>query len=69
MTTDSDKEGRGQGHSFTHTKKFSVSKLNSYKTFAPAVTYLKILSAAQKLHRTKRQYVKYNLRFYFCFCF
>ena len=52
-----------------HTKKFRVSKLNTYKTFAYAVTYLKMLSAAHKLHRTNRQYVKYNLRFYFCFCF
>ena len=52
-----------------HTQKVRVSKLNTYKTFAYAVTYLKMLSTAQKLHRTNRQYVKYNLRFYFCFCF
>jgi len=68
MTIDRDEEGRGQGHSFTH-KKVRVSKLNTYKTFAYAVTYLKMLSTAQKLHRTNRQDVKYNLRFYFCFCF
>ena len=35
-----------------HTKKVRVSKLNNYKTFAYAVTYLKILYTAQKLHRT-----------------
>jgi len=52
MATDRDEEGRGQGHSFTHTKKGRVSKLNTYKTFAYAVTYLKMLSTAQKLHRT-----------------
>jgi len=58
-----------RAHSFTHTKKVRVSKLNTYKTFAYAVTYLKMLSTAKKLHRTERQYVKYNLRFYFYFCF
>jgi len=52
-----------------HTQKVRVSKLKKYKTFAYAVTYLKILSTAQKLHRTNRQYVKYNLRFYFFFWF
>jgi len=52
MTTDRDEEGRGQGHSFTHKKRGRVSKLNTNKTFACAVTYLKMLSTAQKLHRT-----------------
>ena len=69
MTTDSDEEGRGQGHSFTHTKKGRVSKLNTYKTFAYAVTYLEILSTAQNYNMANRPYVKHKLRFYFCFCF
>jgi len=55
MTIDRDEEGRSQGHLFTHTKKVRVSKLNTYKTFAYAVTYLKMLSTAQKLHRTNTQ--------------
>ena len=38
MTTDRDEEGSGQRHSFTHTKKVRVSKLNTYKTFAYGVT-------------------------------
>ena len=41
MTTDRDEEGRGQGpFIYTHTKKVRVSKLNTYKTLAYAVTYL-----------------------------
>ena len=53
MTTDRDEEGRGQGHSFTHTKKVRVSKLNTYKTFAYAV-----INTAQYCNMAKRQYVK-----------
>ena len=37
MTSDRDEEGRGQGHSFTHTKKVRVSNLSTYKTLAYAL--------------------------------
>ena len=37
-----------RAHSFTHTKKVRVSKLNTYKTLAYAVKYLKMLSITQK---------------------
>jgi len=52
-----------------HTNKVRVSKLNTYKIFAYPITYLKMLPTAQNCNMANRQYVKYNLRFYFCFCF
>ena len=55
-----------RAHSFTHTKKVRVSKLNTYKTLAYAVTYLKIFSTAQNYVQHGQQKVcGYNLRFYF----
>ena len=68
MTTDRDEEGRGQGP-FIYTQKVRVSKLNTYKTLAYAVTYLKMLSTTQNYNLANRKCVKHNLRFYFCFCF
>ena len=52
-----------------HTHKIRVSKLKTYKIFAYAITYLKMFPTAQNCNMANRQYVKYNLRFYFCFCF
>ena len=46
MTTDRDEERRGQGP-FIYTQKKS-GFLNTYKTLAYAVTYLKRLSITQK---------------------
>jgi len=57
VTIDRDEEGRGQGHSFTHTK---VGGLNTYKTLAYGPTYLEMLSTAQNCNMANRQYVKYN---------
>ena len=57
-------------HSFTHTHTHKKSGfLKTCRTLAYAVTYLKMLSAAQNYNMANRQYVKYNLRFHFCFCF
>ena len=52
-----------------HTHKIRVSKLKTYKIFAYAITYLKMFPTAQNCNMANRQYVKYNLRFYLCFCF
>ena len=51
------------------TSKVRFSNLNTYKTLAYAVTYLKILSTTQNYNMANRKCVKYNLGFYFCFCF
>ena len=51
-----------------HTQKKS-GFLNTYKTFAYAVTYLKMLSTAQNYNMANKKCVKYNLRFYFHFWF
>ena len=52
-----------------HTQKVRVSKLKTCKTLAYAVIHLEILFTAQNCNMANRQYVKYNLRFYLCFCF
>ena len=62
MTIERDQERRGQG-SFIYTQKKS-GFLNTYKTLAYAVTYLKMLSIAQNYNMANRKCVKYNLRFY-----
>jgi len=55
MTIDRDEEGRGQGHSFTHTKKVENA--------------LHCTETTQNYNMANRKYVKYNLRSYFHFCF
>ena len=47
MTIDRDEERRDQG-TFIYTHKKRSGFLNTYKTLAYAVTYLKLLSTAQK---------------------
>ena len=61
MTTDRDEEGRGQGpfiYTHTHTQKVRVSKLNTYKTLAYAVIYLKMISTTQNYNLANRKSVK-----------
>jgi len=67
MTIERDQERRGQG-SFIYTKEKS-GFLNTYKTLAYAVTYLKMISIAQNYNMDNRKCLKYNLRFYYHPCF
>jgi hypothetical protein len=66
MTIERDEERRGQG-SFIYTKEKS-GFLNTYKILAYNVRYLKKLSIALNYNMANRKCVKYNLRFYCCFC-
>ena len=57
MTIDRDEEGSGQDP-FIYTHKIRVSKLNTYKTLAFAVTCLKMLSTTQNYNMANRKCVK-----------